>query len=931
MGTYSSGFFYIDFINDTVIQFSSGLTGINDAPDNRVSELFVDSKDNLWVGFESGDICFLDREEMSCSPVDCGPLDAFQKSQNIVTGFAEDKNNQIWISTYGRSLLKVSENSFRARQINEIFNTHEFLSIVLWDLQLVNDSLLWIGTDFDGVGVYNILSKKVVYYGEGETEYDINYKSVKTIFQDRDSNIWLGTNGKGINILSPNTRNFLTITNARPESMKLNFSSVRSLLFEDEDNIWVGGYVGLQKLNLETNASEIFFHNISYALCQDNADENLIWIGNEGSGLFLLDKKENILTDIPLWKDLPRVKGSPVSLNGNNIFAVANKNKDYLYICSGAGFHILHKKTYEYEFFPVKDQNSGTGEIISLNGMLIDTDENVWLTSYQGYVFQYIPQQKTFINILDKFEGLPKEISRVNCIFQSTTNQYWLGTSTGLYLLNFKDHSYRRFTVSDGLPNNFVYGILEDEEHNIWLSTNMGICRFNPKDISAVSFSKADGLPCNEFNSAAFAQYGTSRLVFGGISGIVVFNPANVSAYPIPKSPVISDVKIIGDTTQYEYATSYNNTITLRPEQDIFTLYFSSLQYFIAHNNRYAIKINEDSDHWVDLKGERKITITSLPPGEHTIELKVANNSGEWCKTPTKINVKVLPFFSETVYFKLIIAGLVALVVAGIYWWRIREIKKQNEKLERLVDERTNELKHTNLELEVANQTKNKFFSIIAHDLKNPFNSMLGFSDILVKDWDILPEEEKFEFVEIIRNTTEDTFQLLVNLLEWSRIQKKEIKFNPMKLKLNALANDVINQLKGDAFFKNIRITNDIGHEIDVVADQNMIHTVLRNLISNAIKFTPKNGKITLTAEATEAETKCCVSDTGVGIAKEVAEKLFNLQYRNTSKGTEGESGTGLGLVLSQEFIKRHNGNFSVESEPGKGSTFCFIIPKNLS
>ena len=927
VGTYNTGFFYLDFINDTVIAFSPG--GKSNVPDNRVSTLFVDSNNDLWVGFETGDICLLHHKEMICQPIDCGTHSAYIKSQNIATGIAEDIHNQIWISTYGRSLLRANRETLTATQINEAKNDPEYLSVVMWDLEIINDSLIWVGTDLDGLGVYNINTGQVTYHHEGDSDHNINYKTIKTIFQDRDQNIWIGTNGKGLNIISSNTRNFLTITGNQPETMKLNFSSVRSILFEDHDHIWVGGYVGLQKLDLAENATEAHYNNISYSLCQDNANENHIWIGNEGSGLYLLDKKSNKITNIPGWQDLPNADGLPVDIHGNNIYAVANKDKDHLYICSGAGFHIFNKNTWAYEFFKLTDPNSGTGEVIGLNGMLIDAGGSIWVTSFQGYTFRFDPIEKKFINVLEQFEGLADKISRVNIIFQSGSNQYWLGTSTGLFALNFKNHTYQRYTVLDGLPNDVVYGILEDANQHLWLSTNMGICKFNPESKTVLSFSKADGLPCNEFNSSAFAQFGTSRLVFGGVNGIVIFDPDDIASYPIPPGPVITDVQITGETTSYDLSCTYSHSITLKPEQEIFTMYFSSLQYFISHNNRYAIKIGEESTQWIDLGNERKITITSLPPGEHTIELKVSNNSGEWCKKPTKFHVTVQPYFYETISFKFIVAGIIALLVAMISWWRIRMIKIQNEKLEHIVADRTLELKQTNKELEKANQTKNKFFSIIAHDLKNPFNSMLGFGEILVDDWKTLSDEEKFEFVQIIRDTTEDTLQLLINLLEWSRIQKNEIQFKPANFKLHALTADVISQLRANAFIKNIRINIEIGEDMEMYADQNMIHTVLRNLISNAIKFTPGNGKISITANTDHTQTTCCVKDNGVGMGKEVADKLFDLQYRNTKKGTEGEPGTGLGLVLSHEFIKKHNGEIFIESEPGKGSTFCFTIPKH--
>jgi len=288
----------------------------------------------------------------------------------------------------------------------------------------------------------------------------------------------------------------------------------------------------------------------------------------------------------------------------------------------------------------------------------------------------------------------------------------------------------------------------------------------------------------------------------------------------------------------------------------------------------------------------------------------------------------VLPKFYQTNWFRVAVIILLASFFVAAYLIRINMITRQQKKLEKLVEQRTRELKTTNDELESANEAKNKFFTIIAHDLKSPFNSMIGFSDILLSDWEQMNEDEKLEILQLLKTTTEDTYQLLVNLLEWSRVQKKQIEYNPDQINFLQLSDACVKQLKADAFLKNIRFFVHVPPGLSVYADPNMLHTVVRNLFSNAIKFTPKNGQIKITAYDHGSYVECCVADTGVGMSKQEAENLFKLQYRNSTKGTEGETGTGLGLVLCHEFIKKHNGKFTVTSVPDKGTTFCFTLPK---
>jgi len=229
--------------------------------------------------------------------------------------------------------------------------------------------------------------------------------------------------------------------------------------------------------------------------------------------------------------------------------------------------------------------------------------------------------------------------------------------------------------------------------------------------------------------------------------------------------------------------------------------------------------------------------------------------------------------------------------------------------------------------LNELNATKDKFFGIIAHDLKNPFNSMLGFSNMLNENFDTYDTTEQKKFLSLIHISIQNTYNLLDNLLLWSQSQKGIIDFKSEKTNLFLLANDSISLLNQSAEKKSISLINQIPENIFVKADRNMVSVIIRNLISNAIKFTSKGGEIILKAENKEQFTEVEVKDTGVGIAKEVQSKLFDISKNTSTHGTENETGTGLGLILCKEFAEKNNGKIWVDSELGKGSSFKFTIP----
>ena len=239
-------------------------------------------------------------------------------------------------------------------------------------------------------------------------------------------------------------------------------------------------------------------------------------------------------------------------------------------------------------------------------------------------------------------------------------------------------------------------------------------------------------------------------------------------------------------------------------------------------------------------------------------------------------------------------------------------------------------------ELRELNNTKDKFFSIIAHDLKGPFNAIMGFSEILTTDWDDYSEEERLNFIQNINTSAKNTFRLLENLLEWAMTQTGKITFQPVRIDLSLIANDVVILLRQQAEKKQIKLYTAINFNTSVTADENMVRTVFRNLVSNAIKFTPDGGQIRIFSRDVPATNdkppmvEVSVTDTGIGIEKHLLPKLFRIDEKTRTYGTAHEKGTGLGLILCRELIEKNHGKIEVESEPEKGSKFYFTLPAAL-
>lgn len=253
--------------------------------------------------------------------------------------------------------------------------------------------------------------------------------------------------------------------------------------------------------------------------------------------------------------------------------------------------------------------------------------------------------------------------------------------------------------------------------------------------------------------------------------------------------------------------------------------------------------------------------------------------------------------------------------------WSFRDITDRMKTLQAL--------RESEARLQELNATKDKFFSIIAHDLKSPFNSILGFSEILSEQMRQKDYEGIEEYADIIRRSSERAVDLIMNLMDWTRSQSGRMDFNPEIVEIGALINEVYELSNVSAIKKSIHLTRELPHHVLVYIDKGMITTVLRNLISNAIKFTNPGGSIVIQAEQLGHELKVSVTDNGIGIERENLNKLFRIDESYSVPGTQNEQGTGLGLLLCKEFINLHKGKIWAESEPGKGSSFYFTVPKN--
>ncbi len=895
---------------------------------NTIRSLYASPGGKVWAGTEARGLDCLDPSTGLVKQYRHVAGDPDSMNDYLVMDIAGDSDNNLWLATYGNSLIYMDTRQQKFTKYHQLppFSKTTLHTVICLCMQ--GSDTLWVGSDSDGLYCFNIPEKKLAIYHQGFTENSLLYNTIASLFVDHHRNLWIGTNGKGISMLSPYAKQFYAITNKNREPVSLAFSSVRSI-YEDKDRVlWVGGYSSLQRIDLVNHRSEEVVKGIIYSICPDPQNSDLLWLGEEGGGLWLFNKRTRRYRKIPFHVPGMTTKYEKHKLYGARIFEITPGPDGKLYIGTEHGlnrFDPVTETVAYFEHIPGDSTSLVAGRIATI---CFDNNGVLWAGSMSGGLSRYNQASGTFTSFRSAPapQSLPSD--QVNCIYHDSKNRLWVATAMGLSLMYEKSGKFITWDETDGLPNNVVYGILEDRYGRLWLSTNLGISCFNPQTLEFNNFNSNDGLPGNEFNGAAYFRSGYNRFYFGGVNGLVVFDPDQIRLNPNPPNVVFTNLTAYGRDTTVIYDIAYRHRIVVQPDVNLISLGFSALNFINPHNCSYAYKIDESGNRWLDLGHNRSMTLTYLEPGTHHINIKASNNDGVWAGQSSEILLVVMPRFYQTTWFKLLLGILGLFIATAIVLGRLNSIRRQKRKLQQRVNQKTEELRVANAKLKQANATKDKFVSIIAHDLKNPFNSLMGLSEILEQDWDEMPDPEKLQMVKLMKNTSADTYQLLVNLLDWSRIQKDQIDFKPQAFSISQLVNNAYYQIKANAMLKNLLVKIEIDPQLLVYADMNMVDTILRNLLSNAIKFTPRHGRIVITALTGNDGVTCCIEDNGVGMAKDVADALFTDETPVSSTGTGGETGTGLGLVLCREFVKRNNGRIWVESEPGKGSRFCFSLPQ---
>lgn len=620
-------------------------------------------------------------------------------------------------------------------------------------------------------------------------------------------------------------------------------------------------------------------------------------------------------------------------------------------------------KSYPFSYQNVwaftEDQNNrvwfgtGSGEI----GVINDEQSIELLSDHSGkvvnrqFIYQFLSvDEKTFhvatetglyILDIDEKEIVPYPDTSLaflqNCIFHihvDSGGSYWLGTR-GLGLINWRPgtNNYTQYTKIDGLSNNTIYGVYEDEKSNLWLPSDYGIIQFNKATKEAKGYLEKDGTTHNEFNRISHYQDELGNLFFGSLNGITAFHPDDI----IGENQTINTQVVITSFQQFDGGQNQllnktadlkkSNTIKFRPGDKFFLLEFALLNFSNIENIQYAYKIEGVDPEWTYQK-ENTIRFSRLPYGNHKLRIRGQLPNGLWSKQELMIDMIVPKPIHLQNWFLLLCVIIVAALGLLWYSWRVNNYKARQEELERLVAERTATIAEQAEELKSLEKLKSRFFTNVSHELRTPLTLMLGPINSIIKRQRTSGNET--ELLQLAHRNGLQLQKLINEILDLAKLEAGRLELEIEPVHFFPYLKEQLAQFYSAAASANIEFRLNFNAEEDlyIMIDKDKTEKIIQNYLSNAMKFSEEHSLVTLTVEEHPKELQLKVSDKGTGIASEDLPFIFDRFYQAKSEVSGFEGGTGIGLSLVKELAELMGGSVWAESEPGKGSDFYYQFPK---
>lgn len=829
--------------------------------------------------------------------------------------FTETKDHQLLLgsSSQGIKLFNPKTNVLKDVITQNKDKTH----IYVRDMQAINEDEFWIGTE-SGLYIYNHQNGSISHQQKQYSNpYTLSDNAIYSVCRDRDGGMWMGTYFGGTNYYAPSSSIF---SKYFPEQQRnsISGSDVREICKDKNGNFWIGTEdAGLNKMDPKTGRFTSFFptgnrttiaHSNIHGLVMDG---NRLWIGTFEHGLDVMDINTGLVVK-------HYVAGKGNSLRSSFVLSMFKTKAGEILLATTVGLYQYNRKKDDFDAIP------GIPYYF-FNNIMEDSEGNIWAGSYDKGLFRFRLGDGRYVNFTHE-AGIKNSLSNntINGIFEDSKKNIWIVTDGGgLSLLDKKKQRFKSYNTNNGFPSNFLFRILEDQDHKLWISSTRGLLRFDPQTEEVKTYTKADGLLTDQFNYNSSYKDTDGRMYFGSLKGMVSFLPEqlNTSSKTAPifltgfqidnaESPDPTAGKLL------EKSVLYTDQITLKHNQSSFSMDFAGLSYASPETTEYAYKMKGLYNSWVYLKTNRKVYFTKLAPGTYTFQAKAMISGSEvWSKNNIQLRITILPPFWKTslayVLYSILFLGLITALIL------------QYHKRTDLKNKRRMKLFEHQKEKEIY-QAKIEFFTNVAHEIRTPLTLIKGPMEKIMKYSKEVPVIEKN--LKTMNRNTDRLLNLTNQLLDFRKTEVQGYSLNFVKVNISELLEDISMQFQDAAESKQISFETILpSGPFFAYVDTEALYKIMSNLVDNAIKYGKSKVKVVLSVNPEEDKFSIQTINDGLKIAPEIRHKIFEPFFR--SRETEMQRGTGIGLSISRSLAELHQGRLYLEESDADCNVFVAVFP----
>lgn len=923
-----------------------------------VTDILEDQRGYLWIGTWRGGLNRFDPKTETFYTYQHDPTNPNSLSHNDISQIFEDRNGTLWIATRGGGVNHFDPMTETFRAYRHDPNNPQSLShdrtLSLYATAEEPD-ILWVGVGGNDAtpGLNRLDTRTGIATRYVYDQYDPISLSGNTVFSileapKHSGRLWFGT-VSGLSIYDSQAHPFNHLPHDRANPNSLSGKEILSVHEGPDGQVWVASWDGLTAYNPATDRYIRYAYDpndptslqSSMVLAAHHDNQDRLWVGT-WFGLDRFDTQRQAFEHIPLPQAVP---------NTDHILEIyeAPSDPDVLWMGTFGGLlrYDLTTDTFASYYHDPSDANSLPDHRVRFIREVASEPGVLWLIDWSDNVIRF----DTKLGQTTPLANSPC-LKHARSLLEDQAGDFWIGSAVyGLHKYDRATGACTTFSEEDGLPHNSVLGLMEDAQQQLWVATQRGLALFTPESHTTQfnSYGMGEDLQGNKFQYVAAHEGQDGTLYFGGNNGVVYFHPDRMVANPYVPPVVLTNMRVsnttlpVGTNSPLQEAISVAESVTLKHWQNDVAFDFVALNYRFPQENEYAYMLENYDDTWQRVGTQRSTSYTNLAPGDYTLRVRGANNDGVWNLQGASLNLTILPPWWETpwAYLSYMLFSLMA--VGTVFKWRVHSLEKRNADLEAMVSLRTTEVVQQKEAVEQAKHTieiqadklrdldrmKSRFFANISHEFRTPLTLIQGpLQDLMEGTYGSINERVRGQ-VGVMRRNSERLLQLINQLLDLAKLESG-------KMALRATSGDLMAFIKGlgQSFAslaerKQIHYTFTTDPDVLVCAfDHDKLEHVFSNLLSNAFKFTPVGGRISVNIQQPDADTiSIRIEDTGTGIPEDALPHIFNRFYQADTSATRAHEGSGIGLALTHELVALHGGSVTAESTVGVGSVFTVVLP----